>query len=116
MDVDKDGHLDLVMGTPHYSQGNLTQNGMVAIFPSSKAIGCLNICIVFLRVYVPYTERNPSLLYRYAILIFDIEKKSHLFYINAYIFKSRFRKQEDVIVYCKWTKLDIIHKICSLKI
>nr|XP_022313373.1 phosphatidylinositol-glycan-specific phospholipase D-like isoform X1 [Crassostrea virginica] len=38
VDVDKDGHLDLVMGTPHYSQGNLTQNGMVAIFPSSKAI------------------------------------------------------------------------------
>nr|XP_022316784.1 phosphatidylinositol-glycan-specific phospholipase D-like [Crassostrea virginica] len=38
VDVDKDGHLDLVMGTPHYSQGDLTQNGMVAILPSSKAI------------------------------------------------------------------------------
>lgn len=34
VDVNKDGHLDLVMGTPHYSQGNLTQNGMVAILQS----------------------------------------------------------------------------------
>lgn len=37
MDVNQDGHPDLVMGTPHYSQGNLTQNGMVAIL-QSKAI------------------------------------------------------------------------------
>lgn len=37
VDVNQDGHPDLVMGTPHYSQGNLTQNGMVAIL-QSKAI------------------------------------------------------------------------------
>lgn len=37
MDVNQDGHPDLVMGTPHHSQGNLTQNGMVAIL-QSKAI------------------------------------------------------------------------------
>lgn len=26
MDVNRDRHLNLVMGTPHYSQANLTQN------------------------------------------------------------------------------------------
>lgn len=41
VDVNRDGHLDLVMGTPHYSQGNLTQNGMVAIL-QSKAMSKLS--------------------------------------------------------------------------
>lgn len=36
VDVNRDGHPDLVMGTPHYSLGNLTQNGMVAILQSKS--------------------------------------------------------------------------------
>ncbi|XP_048759093.1 phosphatidylinositol-glycan-specific phospholipase D-like isoform X2 [Ostrea edulis] len=36
VDVNKDGRPDLVMSSPHYSLGNLTQNGMVAVLISKS--------------------------------------------------------------------------------
>jgi hypothetical protein len=61
VDVNKDGRPDLVMGSPHYSLGNMTQNGMVAVL-ISKEMGLFPL--VFYVVPVTYI-RNNSEFYLY---------------------------------------------------
>ncbi|XP_061168094.1 phosphatidylinositol-glycan-specific phospholipase D-like [Saccostrea echinata] len=59
VDVNKDGHLDLVMGTPHYSGGNLTQSGMVVILVSASTASGTTIPVESLTRKI-YGEQSYS--------------------------------------------------------